>query len=58
MCKIKKNWLALLALMTVFLIAGCSGGSDQANNEASTEKVEVSTDTTAKAKIVLLLAQL
>ncbi|WP_339261627.1 heme ABC transporter substrate-binding protein IsdE [Lysinibacillus sp. FSL K6-3209] len=50
MCKIKKNWLALLALMTVFLIAGCSGGSDQANNEASTEKVEVSTDTTAKSE--------
>uniref|UniRef100_UPI00403F7170 heme ABC transporter substrate-binding protein IsdE n=1 Tax=Lysinibacillus sp. FSL K6-3209 TaxID=2921497 RepID=UPI00403F7170 len=46
----KKNWLALLALMTVFLIAGCSGGSDQANNEASTEKVEVSTDTTAKSE--------
>ncbi|WP_069510509.1 heme ABC transporter substrate-binding protein IsdE [Lysinibacillus sp. FSL M8-0337] len=50
MCKIKKNWLALLALMTVFLIAGCSSGSDQANNEASTEKVEVSTDTTAKSE--------
>lgn len=50
MCKIKKNWLALLALMTVFLIAGCSGGSGQANNEASTEKVEVSTDTTAKSE--------
>ncbi|OEC02804.1 heme ABC transporter substrate-binding protein [Lysinibacillus sphaericus] len=46
----KKNWLALLALMTVFLIAGCSSGSDQANNEASTEKVEVSTDTTAKSE--------
>ncbi|WP_370510655.1 heme ABC transporter substrate-binding protein IsdE [Lysinibacillus sphaericus] len=45
----KKNWLALLALMTVFLIAGCSGGSDQAN-EDSTEKVEVSTDTTAKSE--------
>ncbi|WP_374116274.1 heme ABC transporter substrate-binding protein IsdE [Lysinibacillus sphaericus] len=44
----KKNWFALLALMTVFLIAGCSGGSDQAN-EDSTEKVEVSTDTTAKS---------
>ncbi|UDK95552.1 heme ABC transporter substrate-binding protein IsdE [Lysinibacillus sphaericus] len=49
MCNIKKNWLALLALMTVFLIAGCSGGSDQAN-EDSTEKVEVSTDTTAKSE--------
>ncbi|MFJ7838432.1 heme ABC transporter substrate-binding protein IsdE [Lysinibacillus sphaericus] len=49
MCNIKKNWLALLALMTVFLIAGCSGGSDQ-TNEASTEKVEVSTDTTAKSE--------
>ncbi|MCS1383895.1 heme ABC transporter substrate-binding protein IsdE [Lysinibacillus sphaericus] len=48
MCNIKKNWFALLALMTVFLIAGCSGGSDQAN-EDSTEKVEVSTDTTAKS---------
>ncbi|TKI66988.1 heme ABC transporter substrate-binding protein IsdE [Lysinibacillus varians] len=35
--------------MTVFLIAGCSGGSDQAN-EDSTEKVEVSTDTTAKSE--------
>ncbi|WP_025218687.1 heme ABC transporter substrate-binding protein IsdE [Lysinibacillus varians] len=45
----KKNWFALLALMTVFLIAGCSGGSDQAN-EDSTEKVEVSTDTTAKSE--------
>ncbi|WP_443136943.1 heme ABC transporter substrate-binding protein IsdE [Lysinibacillus sp. C5.1] len=45
----KKNWLALLALMTVFLIAGCSGGSDPAN-EDSTEKVEVSTDTTAKSE--------
>lgn len=50
MCKIKKNWLALLALMTVFLIAGCSGGSDQANNEASTKKVEASTETTAKSE--------
>lgn len=49
MCNIKKNWFALLALMTVFLIAGCSGGSDQAN-EDSTEKVEVSTDTTAKSE--------
>lgn len=49
MCNIKKNWLALLALMTVFLIAGCSGGSDQVN-EDSTEKVEVSTDTTAKSE--------
>lgn len=49
MCNIKKNWLALLALMTVFLIAGCSGGSDPAN-EDSTEKVEVSTDTTAKSE--------
>ncbi|TKI72750.1 heme ABC transporter substrate-binding protein IsdE [Lysinibacillus mangiferihumi] len=49
MCNIKKNWLALLVLMTVFLIAGCSGGSGQAN-EDSTEKVEVSTDTTAKSE--------
>ncbi|MGE7842124.1 heme ABC transporter substrate-binding protein IsdE [Lysinibacillus sp. NPDC093712] len=42
MCKKQKNWLALIALMTVLLIAGCSGGSDQAKNEASTKKEEVS----------------
>ncbi|MFJ7664424.1 heme ABC transporter substrate-binding protein IsdE [Lysinibacillus sp. NPDC097162] len=41
MCKKQNNWLALIALMTVFLIAGCSGGSDQAKNEASTNKEEV-----------------
>ncbi len=44
MCKKQKNWLALIALMTVFLIAGCSGGSDQAKDEASTKKAEVSVE--------------
>ncbi|MFJ7404579.1 MULTISPECIES: heme ABC transporter substrate-binding protein IsdE [unclassified Lysinibacillus] len=44
MCKKQKNWLALIALMTVFLIAGCSGGGDQAKNETSTNKAEVSVE--------------
>jgi iron complex transport system substrate-binding protein len=45
MCKKQKNWLALIALMTVFLIAGCSGGGNQAKNETSTNKADVSVET-------------
>jgi len=42
MSKKQKNWLALIALMTVFLIAGCSGVGEQVKNEASTKKAEES----------------
>jgi len=41
MCKKQRNWLALIALMTVLLITGCSGGGNQAKNETATKNVEV-----------------
>lgn len=41
MCKKQRNWLALIALMTVLLITGCSGGGNQAKNETATKNEEV-----------------
>ena len=40
-----KNWMIIMALMSLFLVAGCGGDSDTAENaaEKATEEVQVAT---------------
>ena len=49
MCKKQRNWLVLIALMTVLLITGCSGGGDQAKNETPAKKEEVAAPASAQS---------
>ncbi|MFJ7668039.1 heme ABC transporter substrate-binding protein IsdE [Lysinibacillus sp. NPDC097195] len=49
MCKKQRNWLALIAIMTVLLIAGCSGGGNQAKNETATKNEEVAAPASAQS---------
>jgi len=49
MCKKQRNWLALIALMTVLLIAGCSGGGNQAKNETATKNEKVASSASAQS---------
>ena len=49
MCNKQRNWLVLIALMTVLLITGCSGGGDQAKNETPAKKEEVAAPASAQS---------
>ncbi|WP_409368101.1 heme ABC transporter substrate-binding protein IsdE [Lysinibacillus sp. 38-6] len=49
MCNKQRNWLLLIAFMTVLLITGCSGGGDQAKNETPAKKEEVAAPASAQS---------
>lgn len=49
MCKKQRNWLVLIAFMTVLLISGCSGGGDQAKSETPDKKEEVAAPANAQS---------
>lgn len=49
MCNKQRNWLLLIAFITVLLITGCSGGGDQAKNETATKNEEVAAPASAQS---------